>query len=129
MAKASLSNKYDKADKKVQRISKSITAIIVIMGAITGACSWVNSQFQEAVASQINEFRDESRAADKRHDQATTRLELMMLIEHDPTNKAAIEKMAKYYFITLDGDLYITQKYSEWAEQYGGDISIIVGEK
>lgn len=129
MARASLAKKYDKADKKLQRLSKTIGAIVAIVSVIMGACSWVNGQFQQAVAIQINEFREESRVADRKHEQAITRLELMNLIQNDPTNKAAIEKMARYYFIVLDGDLYVTERYSEWAEQYGGDISIIIGEK
>lgn len=129
VAKTSLAKKYDKADKKLQRLSKTIGAIVAIISVIMGACSWVNGQFQQAVAVQINEFREESRAADRKQEQAIARLELMNLIQNDPTNKAAIEKMARYYFIVLDGDLYVTGKYSEWAEQYGGDISIIIGEK
>lgn len=129
MAKSSLYKKYDKADKKLQRLAETIGAIVAILGALTGVCSWVSSQFQNAVSDQISGFQDEVRAADKADKQATTRIELMVLMEHDPTNVVAIEKMAKYYFQDLDGDLYMTQKYSDWCKEYGGDATIVVGGK
>ena len=53
----------------------------------------------------------------------------MVLMNHDPENVVAIERMAKYYFQELDGDLYMTQQYSDWAKQYGGDTTIVVGGK
>lgn len=124
MAKKSI---YDRTDKKLQRIAATVGAIMAILGAVTGVFSWVSNQFASAVASQISDFRQETKTDSNRHEQAVTRLELMILIEHDPENIAAIEKMARYYFQDLQGDLYMTQKFSEWAKQYGGDISIVVG--
>lgn len=124
MAKKSL---YDKADGKVQKWAKTISAIIVILGALTGVCSWVSHQFATAVSSQISEFREEMESSNLRQERSITRVELMALMEHDPDNVAAIEKIAKYYFRTLDGDSYMLQKYSDWAKRYGGDITIIVG--
>lgn len=125
MTKTSL---YDKADRKLQRISKTVGAITAILVAAAGVCTWVSHQFQSVVSAQISELTVEIQESDREQNQAITRLELMSLIRNDPTNKAAIEKMARYYFVTLDGDLYATEKYSEWAEQYGGDISIIIGK-
>lgn len=129
VAKASLLSKYDKADGKLQRISKTIGAFMAILAAGTAICTWVSNQFQQAVSTQIDELTSEIKESDKKQNQAITRLELMNLIQNDPTNRAAIEKMARYYFIALDGDLYITERYSQWAEEYSGDISIIIGEK
>lgn len=120
---------YDKTDKKLQRIATTIGAIMAIIGAVTGVCSWVSSQFKNAVSAQISDFQQEVRDADKADKQATTRIELMVLINHDPYNVVAIERMARYYFQELDGDLYMTQKYSDWAKQYGGDTTIVVGGK
>lgn len=126
MARKSL---VDKTDKKLQKISSIIGAIIVIMGAITGVCSWVSSQFKNAIATQISGFQEEVRAADKADKQAATRIELMVLMNHDPTNIVAIERMARYYFQELDGNQYMTKMYSDWAREYGGDTSIVVGGK
>lgn len=117
---------YDKTDKKLQRVAGTIGAIAMILGAITGVFSWVQGAFTSAISSQIEEFRDEVNKSNQEQNQSLTRVELTVLMEHDPTNVAAIEKMAKYYFQELNGDLYMTQKYSDWAKKYGGDITIIV---
>lgn len=126
MAKKGL---YDKADKKLQRASGTIGAIIVILGAVTGACSWVSNQFKDAVSAQINDFQQEVRSNDKVNKQTAARTELMILMEHDSNNVVAIEKMAKYYFQDLDGDLYMTQKVSDWCNAHGRDCSSLIGEK
>ena len=124
MAKRSL---YDKTDGKIQRWSKTISAVLIIVGAIAGVCSWVSNQFANAVSNQISSFQKEMEQANTKHEQTITRVELIALIEHDPDNTAAIEKTAKYYFRDLNGDSYMLQKYSEWARQHNGDISIIIG--
>lgn len=124
MAKKSL---YDKADKKLQKIAGTIGAVIVIIGAIAGVCSWISQQFTSAVSSQISDFQQEVRDNDKVNKQSATRTELMILIEHDSENTVAIEKMAKYYFQDLDGDLYMTQKVSDWCNAHGRDCASIIG--
>lgn len=126
VAKKSL---YSNANKKLQDVSKTTGAIIAIVTAATGVCTWVSSQFQNVVSAQILELTSDIKASDRQQNQAITRLELMNLIQNDPTNKAAIEKMARYYFIELDGDLYMTERYSKWCDEYDGDISIIIGVK
>lgn len=126
MAKKSL---YDKADKKLQKVSTTIGATVAIIGAVAGVCSWVSSQFQQAVSAQISGFQQEVRDNDKLNKQAATRTELMILIEHDSNNTVAIERMAKYYFQELDGDLYMTQKVSDWCNAHGRDCSAIIGGK
>ena len=117
----------EKMSKKLQKTAAVVSAITVLVGAASGICSWVSQHFADAVSVQINDFREEVKASDKAQNQAITRLELINLMQNDPTNIAAIEKMARYYFHTLDGDLYATQKYSDWCSQYGGDPSIIIG--
>lgn len=118
---------YDRIDKKLQRTVGTIGAIIAILGAATGLCSWVSHQFGSAVSAQISSFQEETRAANARQEQAITRVELLTLMAQDPENKVAIEKMARYYFKTLNGDLWMTSKYSAWAKEYGGDITIVIG--
>lgn len=126
MAKKSL---YERTGKSLKQIAEMIGAIVAIIGAITGVCSWVSSQFQNAVSSQISGFQQEMKDANQRQEQALTRVELMVLMEHDPDNIVAIEKMARYYFQELNGDLYMTQRYSDWAKTHGGDTSIVIGSK
>lgn len=126
MVKKSL---YDKADKKLQRAAGTIGAIVAILGATAGLCSWISHQFGSAVSAQISSFQQEVRDNDKANKQAATRTELMILIEHDSDNIVAIERMAKYYFQELDGDLYMTQKVSDWCNTYGQDCSSLIGDK
>ena len=118
---------YDKAGKKLQRASKTVGAIVALFATATGICTWVSNQFQTVVSAQISDLTSEIRESDKEQAQAITRVELMMLIEHDPENKVTIEKMAKYYFVDLVGNRYMEEKYSEWAKEYGGDISFVIG--
>ena len=118
---------YHKADKKLQRVSKTVGAVIMLIGAASGICAWVSNQFQYVVSEQISAFQEETRAANARQEQSITRVELLTLMTQDPENKAAIEKMARYYFKTLNGDLWMTSKYSSWAREHGGDIDIIIG--
>lgn len=124
MAKKSL---YERTDKKLQRISGTIGAIIAIVGAASGVFGWIQSQFTAAISSQIDDFRQEVKASESAQNQAITRLELANLIKNDPTNVVAIEKMGRYYFGDLDGDQYMTAMFSNWAKEYGGDTSIVIG--
>lgn len=117
----------EKFTKRLQKIAGVVSALTVLIGGASGLCSWVSQHFANAISEQISDFREEVKESNARRDQAITRLELMNLMQNDPTNVAAIEKIARYYFHTLDGDLYATQKYSDWCREYGGDPSIIIG--
>ena len=117
---------YAKTDSKIRRISGTITALAVVVGAVAGVCSWVSNRFAEAVSNQIGGFQREIELKDMKQEQSLTRLELIMLMEHDPENNAEIEKVAKHYFVELDGDWYMTGLYSQWAREHGGDISFMM---
>lgn len=118
---------YDIFDKRLQRIAATISAILVIGGALIGTGGWIKDQVTGTISSQINDFRQEVKASDNTQNQAITRLELLSLMQSDPTNVVAIEKLARYYFGELNGDQYMTGKYSDWAREYGGDTSIVIG--
>lgn len=120
---------YDKTDKKIQRVAGTIGAVIVIVGAVTGALGWANAQIQDAIASQISDLKGAMQESDKQQNQQITRLELMELINNQPSNVAEIEKVAKHYFQDLGGNWYATSLYSTWCHKYGGDPSIAIGGK
>ena len=121
--KASL---YDKTDKKLQRISGTIGAIIAIVGALSGVFGWVQSQFTNAISAQINDFRQEVKASNDSQDLAIMRLELMNLIQNSPDNTVEIEMMGKKYFNPpYNGDSYMSIIYSQWASERGLDTSFI----
>ena len=126
MAKRSL---YDRFDKRAQRIAGTISAVLVIGGAVFGLGAWLNDQVTNAISVQINDLKSSMQESDKQQNQAITRLELMNLIQTDSDNVVAIEKMAKYYFQELDGDLYMTQKVSDWCTSQNRDCSVLIGGK
>lgn len=118
---------YDRFDKRAQRIAGTISAILVIGGALFGAGAWIKDQITGSISTQISDFRQEVKNSDNSQNQAITRLELLNLMQSDPYNTVAIEKLARYYFGELNGDQYMTGKYSDWAREYGGDTSIVIG--
>lgn len=124
--KASL---YDRADKKLQRYAGTVGAVVVLFGAITGVIGWLNAQIQDAISSQVNDLKQTMQTSDAQQNQQITRLELMELMNNQPTNVAEIEKVAKHYFQELGGNWYMTNLYSKWCAEYGGDPSIAVGGK
>lgn len=117
---------YDKADKKIQRASGTIGAIVAIIGAVSGAFGWIQSQFTNAITSQINEFRQEVKASNDAQDLAIMRIELMNLLENNPDNTVEIEMLGKKYFNPpYNGDSYMSVIYSQWANARGLDTSFI----
>lgn len=123
---------WDNADKWVKRVLGVIATIGTIAAIITGITGWVTNQLDshldpklENLVSQIEELRAESEKADKTLELSNTRLELTTLIAHNPDNVLEIEKVARYYFIELFGDWYMSQIYSTWAREYGGDLTFV----
>lgn len=122
MVKSSL---YSKTDKKLQKLSGTIGAIIVIVSAATGICTWVSNQFQNVVSVQIEDFREEVEKSDKAQALAIMRLELMSLITHDPDNIIEIERLGKKYF-QAGGDSWMSSIYSEYAREHNLDTSFLI---
>lgn len=123
-------SKASKLSNKVIRVSQVIGATSVILGALTGLYTALDAHFVNKVTEQITEMKDEVTKSNEKTELKITRLELMNLIQNQPTNKVEVEKVAKHYFCDLGGDWYATGFYSEWAEEYEGDITFITdGDK
>ena len=120
---------YDKADKRIRKWAGTIGAIMTIIAAVSGIYLWISNQFTNAVSNQISDFRQEVKAADEELQQSVTRVELLGLIEHDPENTVAIEKLARYYFTELKGDKWMSERYSRFAKEHGLDESFVIGGK
>lgn len=117
---------YDKVDNKVQKYSRTIGAIVALVTAATGICTWVSNQFQSVVSAQISDLRSEIRESDKEQTLAIARLELLHLMEKDPENTVAILRVAKHYFVDLGGDTWMSEKYSQFADEHNLDASFVV---
>ncbi len=127
-----LEQKWDNVDKWVKRLLGAIATLGTIIGLVTGITSWVTNQLDshldgkiQSITTQIEALDAKSDEADRKLELSNTRLELTTLIAHNPTNVIEIEKVARYYFVDLGGDWYMSQIYSDWAKEYGGDITFV----
>lgn len=129
--------KWDNLDKNIQKWATRLGAVATIIGIVTAGGGWLIHQIDNAVATRIEAqttqiqqevqaISDEVKKHEEQSDLQLTRLELMNLIQLDPTNVIEIEKVAKHYFIDLQGDWYLTSVYSKWAKQHGGNMDFVV---
>lgn len=132
----SIESRWDSADKWLKRIIGTTGSLVIIIGAVVGSFNWglsqINSQIIEIVEQQFSPLSTEVREIKEQINESannaklsTTRLELNTLITHSPTNVLEIEKVAKYYFVELGGDWYMSQIYSDWAREYGGNLTFV----
>ncbi len=132
----SIESRWDSADKWLKRIIGTTGSLVIIIGAVVGSFNWglsqINSQIIEIVEQQfsplsteVREIKEQINESTNNTKLSTTRLELNTLITHSPTNVLEIEKVAKYYFVELGGDWYMSQIYSDWAREYGGNLTFV----
>lgn len=108
-----------------QKIAQLITAITVIGGACASAIGWIESSLTETTNQRIDKIEASLQADKGTTERSLTRIELMLLIQHDPSNTFEIEKVARHYFVDLGGNWYMAALYSDWAATYGGDTSFV----
>ena len=118
-----------KLNLTVKEIAGFLTALGVVVSSIVVCYNFIAERIESAIDQKVGAVNAELVAHHKVQDQQITRLDLSDLIRNQPRNKAAIEKLARYYFVDLDGDTWMTDFYSQWAEEYGGDISFVLGGK
>jgi len=119
-------NQFGKISENLKKISAVISAIGVIIGAFVGVGGWIVNQVNAESNEQIQALEARLDEAHKESQLGITRLELQGLINDTPENRAVIEKLARYYFLELHGDTYMTSMYSKWATEYGGNIEIVL---
>ena len=117
---------FGKISENLKKISAVISAIGVIIGAFVGVGGWIVNQVNAESNEQIQALEARLDEAHKESQLGITRLELQGLINDTPENRAEIEKLARYYFLELHGDTYMTSMYSKWATEYGGNIEIVL---
>ena len=119
-------NQFGKISENLKKISAVISAIGVIIGAFVGVGGWIVNQVNAESNEQIQALEARLDEAHKESQLGITRLELQGLINDTPENRAEIEKLARYYFLELRGDTYMTSMYSKWATEYGGNIEFVL---
>lgn len=128
-----LESRWDNADRWIKRIIGAVTTLGVIAGMFAGLFGWGLGKLDGFVDQKLESLTTQISALEEKLDsdsyisaQSRTRLELNMLITHSPTNIVEIEKVARYYFVELGGDWYMSQIYSTWAKEYGGDYTFVI---
>lgn len=119
-------NKKINIPQKAKDIAAFISAIIVIGGALIGAGQWIVHQINFSVNNRVDALEQKIDDNQKENKLAITRLELMSLIQNEPDNIVEIEKLGRYYFQELSGDRWMSNVYSDWCREHGGDPSIVI---
>ena len=111
-------------------IAAGVPAIVTIVSAILQHRSKKLTEAMKQNCAHMDErFNevDKKIAEGQRKDElAITRVELMMLMAHNPENVVEIERLAKKYFTPpLNGNSYMGQLYSEYAKKYKADHTFV----
>lgn len=112
--------------QKIKDLSAFVSAIMVIAGALVAAGQWIVKEINASTNSRIDALEKTIDEKDLENKRAITRLELLSLIENDPSNVVEIEMVAKKYFLDYKGDTWATSVYSKYAKEYGADTSFVV---
>lgn len=127
--------KWEALDENVQKWASRLAAVATIVGTLAAAGTWLISQIDNSLAAQIegqtahmeeqiSALSDKVDQQDKETELQIMRLELMTLMENNPTNTVEIEKVAHNYF-KKGGNSYISGLYAKYCKQYGADCEIM----
>lgn len=114
-----MKNKIKNLPENVKKISAFISALIVIFTACGSLLNWFEMKMTEHLDARISSV--ETTINDIRED--TIRLQLDNLINNDSDNIESILKVAKVYFIDMNGDWYMTEKFKKWGKDHDVDLS------
>lgn len=114
-----MKNKLKNIPENVKKVSAFISALIVIFTACGSLLNWFETKMTEHLDSRISSV--ESVVNDIRQD--TVRLQLDNLINNDADNIESILTVAKVYFIDMNGDWYMTEKFKKWGKEHDVDLS------
>lgn len=126
--KQKLSVKFERLRKHLDAIATVTVAVGTLGGALVAAGNWIIAEVSAQSNQRIDQLQDEINDHQKAQQLATTRVELMLLMEHDPTNKVEIERLARHYFLDLGGNAWMSSRYSRWCAEHGGDASVVVAK-
>lgn len=104
------------------------TAILSVGALAVFAIGFVIDKLFKRMDDKLEGMEGRMVERDRVQNLSLTRLELVDLIRHQPENKIAIEKKARYYFTELNGNDYLSATYSNWAKAHDGDISFVLGK-
>ena len=115
----------EKIIKKTKSLADVITAVSIIGAAAVGVGTWCVTQMNAGTNQKLDTIIEK---VDKAELDAT-RSQLLALMSDYPDNESEILKVADYYFNGLDGDWYMTDLFTRWADSRGIDVTKIVTVK
>lgn len=115
----------EKIIKKTKSLADVITAVSIIGAAAVGVGTWCVTQMNAGTNQKLDTIIEK---VDKAELDAT-RSQLLALMSDYPDNESEILKVADYYFNGLDGDWYMTDLFTKWADSRGIDVTKIVTVK
>ena len=112
--------------QKVKDTAALLSAIIAIGAALVAGGKWLVTEINSSTNARVDTLEEKIDDNYTKDELATTRLELMVLMEHDPDNVIEIEKLAKHYFSDLNGNSYLTSVFSRWCREHGANCEIVI---
>lgn len=134
--KTKMMQKWDSLSERAQKISKLVSAIIVIVGFVISCCSWGIGEISSTIDShmapleaQIQENTKELQQFKSENEMRESRMELMNLIADYPDNVDDVLKAAEHYFIDLKGDYVADKAFEDWAAKHGVSSDYILNKR
>lgn len=119
MTKNTKRSRWKDIPEQVKKVSAFISAIVVIVTACGSILAWFENKMTEHIDKRLTSV--ETTVNDIRQD--TVRLQLDNLINNDSENIESILNVAKVYFIDMDGDWYMTEKFKKWGNEHDVDLT------
>ena len=110
---------FDTVPKRIKEVSAVLSALIVIFTTVGSLMTW----FQNNITAHIDNRIDTLESTVKDVHLDTVRLQLDGLIAHDPNNVESILSVAKVYFLDMNGDWYMTEKFKRWGREHDVDLT------
>lgn len=110
---------WESVPKRIQTASAVLASIVAICTTVGGVLSWFEAKMTEHIDTRIDTLEDTVK--DIRLD--TVRLQLDGLMAHDSDNVESILSVAKVYFLDMNGDWYMTEKFKRWGREHDVDLS------
>ena len=118
---------------RIKDVADVITATGVIGATTIGCATWVFSQASAGTNEKLDEIIEKVNVAELDAIRSQLLLlissQLLLLISNYPDNESEILKVAEYYFQDLDGDWYVTNIFTKWAEDRGINPDSIINIK
>lgn len=134
--KTKMMQKWDNLSERAQKISKLVSAIIVIASFVISCCAWGISEMSKAIdnhmaplESQIAANSQEIKTFRAENEMRESRMELMNLIADYPDNVDDVLKAAEHYFVDLKGDYVADKAFEDWAAKHGVNSDYILNKR